>query len=298
MLNTAILGMLALALSAVAGQPSGQPPSKPAAPPKVALRDDAASEHLGWHLGVQAWTFRDRTAFEAIDTAARLGVRFIELFPGQLLGGDDPKAEVGPALSEAQRQALRDRLSSAGVHAMSYGVVGVRNDEAAARKHFEFVKSMGMPTLVAEPAVDARDLVSRLADEYQVRVAIHNHPKPSLYWNPDTLLEALAGRSALLGACADTGHWPRSGLRALDCLKKLEGHVIELHFKDIAKGNDRPWGTGESDALGMLTELKRQGFKGQVYIEYEIGQGAELEANVARCIEFFDSTARSLEAAR
>ena len=28
------------------------------------------------------------------------------------------------------------------------------------------------------------------------------------------------------GACADTGHWPRSGLVAVDCLKKLEGRKI------------------------------------------------------------------------
>ena len=38
-----------------------------------AVRDDAAAEKLGWRLGAQAWTFRDRTAFEAIATAHRLG---------------------------------------------------------------------------------------------------------------------------------------------------------------------------------------------------------------------------------
>ena len=43
-------------------------PQKPAPQAKTA-RDDAAAERLGLRLSVQAWTFRDRTAFEAIDTA-------------------------------------------------------------------------------------------------------------------------------------------------------------------------------------------------------------------------------------
>jgi sugar phosphate isomerase/epimerase len=178
---------------------------------------------------------------------------------------------------------------------MSYGVVTIK-EEGAARKHFEFVKTMGMRTLVCEPVPEARDTVSRLADEYGLSVAIHNHPKPSLYWNPDTVLEALKERSRGMGACADTGHWTRSGLRPVEALKKLEGRVIELHFKDVARGVDQIWGTGDSNARAMLEELKRQGFRGQVYVEYESGSGTELEANVARCVAFFDATARELAA--
>jgi hypothetical protein len=44
----------------------------------------------------------------------------------------------------------------------------------------------------------------------------------------------------------------------------------------------------------MLAELKRQGFRGLFSLEYEDGAGALLEANVARCIAFFDQTAREL----
>ena len=87
-------------------------------------------------------------------------------------------------------------------------------------------------------------------------MAIHDHPKPSHYWNPDTVLEAVKGRTPLMGACADTGHWLRSGLTPLDCIKKLEGRIISFHFKDLNKpGNDAhdvPWGTGVCDVPGML----------------------------------------------
>lgn len=257
-------------------------------------RDDAAAEKLGWRLGTQAWTFRDRTAFEAIDIAAKLGLHYIELYPGQALSLDEKQAKVGPELSETQRGALLKKLETSKVKAVSFGVVGLGKDEAEARKIFVFAKQMGLENLSCEPEPDAFELVDKLCNEYGINAAIHNHPKPSRYWNPDSVLEAIKGRSKRIGSCSDTGHWPRSGLVPVECLKKLEGHVIELHFKDISDGVDQPWGKGKGDARGMLAELKRQGFRGLIDIEYEDGEGAVLEANVARCIEFFDATAREL----
>jgi len=298
-MNVQVLSAVAatIGLSAVCfGQATAAGPAQPARPAPSAPRDDRAAESLGWRLGVQAWTFRDRTAFEAIETAGRLGLKYIELYPGQPLSPEDRASEVGPGLSGSQVDALKARLAGAGVRAMSYGVVGIVGDEGAARRQFEFVRAMGMATLVAEPPPEARDLAARLAGEYGIVVAIHNHPRPSIYWSPDAVLEAMNGGSPRLAACADTGHWTRSGLSAVDSLKKLVGHVAELHFKDVAGGRDTVWGTGESDAPGMLAELKRQGFRGPVYVEYEDGRGAELEANVQRCIEFFDEAARKLAA--
>ncbi|MBL8765058.1 MAG: sugar phosphate isomerase/epimerase [Phycisphaerae bacterium] len=259
-------------------------------------RDDSASESLGFRLGVQAWTFRDRTCFEAIDTARKLGLKYIEIFPGQSLSPEHPGAKVGHDMSREHREALKLKLLSSGVRAVSYGVVSPTKDEKATRAIFQFAKDMGLETITVEPEPDAWDLVAKLADEFSINAACHNHPKPSRYWDPQTVLDAVKGRSPRVGACADTGHWPRSGLVPVDCLKKYEGRIITLHFKDITDGEDRPWGTGKGDAKGILTELKRQGFKGVISVEYESGAGPELEANVKKCIEFFDATAAELAA--
>jgi len=257
-------------------------------------RDDSAAEILGWRLGVLAWTFRVRTAFEAIDTAAKLGLHYIELYPGQTYSLEHKDLKVGPELGEDMRVALQKHLADAKVKAVSFGVVGFSKDEKEARKIFEFAKELGLENLSCEPEPDAYELVDKLCNEYGINAAIHNHPKPSRYWDPAIVLEALKGRSKRMGSCSDTGHWPRSGLVPVECLKKLEGHIIELHFKDIEGGVDKPWGTGKGDAKGMLAELKRQGFRGLFSLEYEDGEGSPLEANAARCIEFFDATAREL----
>jgi sugar phosphate isomerase/epimerase len=286
-----LVALLIGAAMVTAGQ--GAPPQeKPA-------RDDAAAEKLGWQLGAQAWTFRDRGAFEAIEAAHRLGLRYIELYPGQKLSADHADVKVGPGMGSAWIDALRKKLESEHVRAMSFGVVDMKNDERALRPLFEFGRELGLKNLSAEPDFDAFELVDRLAAEYQIRIALHNHPRPSRYWNPDIVLEHVQGRSKWIGSCSDTGHWTRGGLKPVDCLKKLEGRVIELHFKDLNEfGNpdavDVPWGTGKSDARGILAELKRQEFRGLISVEYETGAGEEVERNVARCVAFFDQTAREL----
>jgi sugar phosphate isomerase/epimerase len=259
-------------------------------------RDDTAAEKLGWRLAVQAWTFRDRTAFEAIDATRALGVKYIELYPGQPLSPEKRDIQVGPALSAADAEALRAKLKGSAVRAVNYGVVKFTRDESAARKVFEFARGMGMETITCEPEPDAWDMLERLAEEFGINLAVHDHPKPSRYWSPQAVLDAVKGRSKRLGACADTGHWVRSGLVPAECLQQLEGRTISLHFKDVAKGEDRPWGTGEGDARAMLRELRRQGFRGVFSLEYETGAGKELEADAARCVAFFDAFARTLVA--
>jgi sugar phosphate isomerase/epimerase len=142
------------------------------------------------------------------------------------------------------------------------------------------------------------DVVEKLAKEYNIKVAIHNHPGPkNFYWKPETVLAAVNGRSPLLGACADVGHYVRSGLDPIECLKKLEGRVLALHFKDLneksPKAHDVPWGTGISNAKAMMAELKRQGFKGAFCVEYE-HNWENSAPEIAECVKFFNATCAAL----
>jgi sugar phosphate isomerase/epimerase len=139
------------------------------------------------------------------------------------------------------------------------------------------------------------DILDKLSTEYGIRIAIHNHPTT---WPPDKVLEATKDRGKLLGSCSDTGHWMRADHVPVDTLKMLEGRVQHLHFKDLnefgLKAHDLPWGTGRGDAKGMLAELKRQGYKGYLSIEYEFGDLDHLDASLPKCVEFFDKTMTEL----
>jgi sugar phosphate isomerase/epimerase len=100
-----------------------------------------------------------------------------------------------------------------------------------------------------------------------------------------------------LGACADVGHYVRSGLEPVDCLKKLEGRLIALHFKDLnersLQAHDVPWGTGISNVKGMLAELKRQKFKGAICIEYEHNWENSVP-EIAESVKFFNAAVAEL----
>ena len=114
--------------------------------------------------------------------------------------------------------------------------------------------------------------IDSLAGVYGIKVAIHNHWRGmSAYWHPDSVVAALKNHPNF-GACADLGHWPKSGINPLEAIKKLSGHIIAIHLKDIAAFNnpalkDVPAGTGVVDFPAIFAELKKQNFKGHIYIE-------------------------------
>jgi len=257
------------------------------------------AEKLGWRLGCQAWSFNKFTLFEAIDKTASLGLKYIEAYPGQALSKDRSQIKVDESLTPDARKDLRKKLNDCGVKLVNYGVCNLSQKEDESRKTFDFAKDLGMETIVSEPAEQAMEMLDRLCAEYKMNIAIHNHPKfaHAHYWNPDTVLKACQGCSHRIGACADTGHWVRSGLDPLESLKKLEGRIVSLHFKDLnQKGpdaHDVPWGTGVCDVRAMLAELHRQKVKAVFSIEYEHNWDNSLP-DIARCVEYIDKIAAEL----
>src|SRR5699024_10305270 len=99
-------------------------------------------------------------------------------------------------------------------------------------EYFRFAKEMELSNLSMEPVMEQIPLVSELADKYKVNVGLHNHPKPTRYWHPDSVLTAIKGMSPRIGATADVGHWLESGMDPIPQLNRLEGNIKEFHLKD------------------------------------------------------------------
>jgi sugar phosphate isomerase/epimerase len=260
-----------------------------------------SADKLGWQLAVHSYTFQKFPIAEAIDKTAALGVKYMSISGSVLLA---PSNRVGTvSLSPAQRQAIDDKLAADGFgRFVNMGVVQLPADEAKSRQVFEFAKQWGIGVLVAEPETNALDTVEKLCKEYNIRVAIHDHPKGhSIYWNPDAVLAAIRGRTPLMGACADVGHWLRSGLDPLECLKKLDGHIICLHFKDLnemgPQAHDVPWGTGVGKTKELMAELQRQNFHGAFCVEYEY-HWENSSPEIAQCVKFFNATCDELAAGK
>lgn len=262
-------------------------------------QEQTPAEKLGWQLAIHSYTFQKFSIFDAIDKSAALGVKYMSISGSLMLDGSNRITTVD--LSDADRAAIDKKLRADGFgNFVNIGVVQLPADEAKSRKVFEFAKKWGINILVSEPEFNALDTVEKLCKEYNIKVAIHEHPKGrSIYWNPDTVLQAIKGRTPLMGACADVGHWMRSGLDPLECIKKLDGHIICLHFKDLNElgpnAHDVPWGTGVGKSKEIMAELKRQHFHGAFCVEYEY-HWTNSSPEIAQCVKFWNDTCAELAA--
>lgn len=267
---------------------------------KMSAKSDSTKDvYCGWRLGTQAYSFNIFTFYEAVDKTASLGLGWVEAYPGQRFSKERPDAKFHHTMSVELRAEVKKKLESAGVTLVNYGVVDLPNNEAECRKVFDFARDMGIETIVSEPKPEAFDLIDRLCQEYEINMAVHNHPTPSRYWDPETVLRVCGGRSGRIGACADTGHWMRSGINPLEGLKMLEGRIISLHFKDLNEFGNRDahdvvWGTGLADVKALLGELNRQNFKGVFSVEYEHNWENSVP-DIRQCVEYFNKVADKLE---
>jgi sugar phosphate isomerase/epimerase len=233
--------------------------------------DSVIGSTAGFKLGVQMWTFRMFSFSDALDKVDSSGIKNIEAFIGQKLGGD-MQGSYGPDMSKQTIDKLKQLLQKKGIHIVAMGVIVPKN-KAEWIRTFDLAKELGLSYITAEPIKSQWDMVDSLAGAYGIRVAIHDHPKPNMYWSPDSVLAAIQGHPHI-GSCADIGHWARNGLNPVDCLKKLQGHVFGVHLKDVVqfdnpKAEDTLVSKGVIDLPAVLAELKRQNFNGMLSIEHE-----------------------------
>ena len=244
----------------------------------------------GFLIGPQAYSFNRFSFFEAVDKAKEAGASVIEAFPGQRLSPDDKRPFNHDAPPEVWAKA-KMKLTNTGVRLVNYGVVSMGSTEAEMRKVFDFATVMGIPCVTTEPAQEEDfALLDKLVKEYDIKVAVHNHPKPSKYWDPNYLAKCLEGRDPRIGACADTGHWMRSGVKPMEALKILEGRNLSSHLKDLnefgnPEAHDVHFGTGQVGMKEILDEFRRQGFCGNVSLEYEYNWDNNV-GDIAACIDF------------
>jgi len=255
-----------------------------------------AYKQNGFAIGTQAYSFNRFSVFEAIEKTAEAGGKVIEFFPGQRLTKDEPKQGAKTVLHhnapEEVLMKVEAKLKQHGIKAVNYGVVGGK-DEAEWRKIFEFAKRMGLYGITTEDDKKL-DIIEPLVKEFDIRVGIHDHPRrpndPSYkVWDPHYIVEVTKNRDARIGACADTGHWQTSGLDPLYCIKVLKGRVISAHLKDKTEfgpqAHEVPTGTGVGRMALVLAELKKQGFEGNISIEFEYNWDHSVP-EVKQCIDF------------
>lgn len=242
---------------------------------QVKETDYAAVRIKKFPVAMQCWTYRGYTFLEAIEKTRTLGIDYVQAFPGQRLSKELPASVMfHHQMSEEHLKLVREKLGTLKMDVVAYGVVDTGRTEEEMRRVFDFAKKLGIRVIVTEPKDEDYPILDKLVKEYNIRIAVHNHPEPSKYAHPATALRYLQGLDERIGVCADTGHWMRGNLKPVECLRLLQGRIIDVHLKDrsdfgIRKAEDVSFGSGKADIKTILAELTLQDYDGFLTIEYE-----------------------------
>ena len=251
-----------------------------------------------WKFGVALWTFHDVNFPTSLDKVDSAGLVYIEPNTFHDAGPEFKDSTIGQ-LSMASIDKLKQMIVAKNLKVESLYIVG-DSTIASWKKQFDIAKEFGVEYVTTEPPLNMWNSLDSLAGVYGIKIAIHDHWLGfSHYWNPDTTLMALQGHPNFY-VCADLGHWPKSGINPLDAVKKLSGHIINVHFKDIAAYNDPALkdvvtGTGVVDFPAIFAELKKQGFNGHIYIERDSTEPGGNVASVMREVNYYNEEVGKLK---
>jgi len=216
-------------------------------------------------LGIQIYSLRGYPVDAALGHVKDLGLRLVEFYPQMFPITDDTAAIA----------AMRRQLADLGLAISGFGVVRFTNDAAANRRVFDFLKAAGIRIVGADPDPDSFASLDDLVAEFDIRVAIHNHGPTHRYNKVLDVLAAIERHDRRIGACADLGHYIRSGEKPVDVIRALTGRLYGVHLKDFATMEDKARGVilgqGHIDLPAVFAALERSGFPadGALSIEYE-----------------------------
>ena len=236
---------------------------------------DAASP---WKLGIQLYSLRGYPVATALERAKALGFEAVECFSGML-----------PIAVDNSVSLMRDKVRDLGLVISAAFVGGFTKDATANRRLFEYGKLLGVRTLVGDPAPDSFDSLDGLVKEFDMQVAIHNHGPGHRYNKAIDVLRAIEKRDERIGACADIGHFIRSGERPVEVIRLLAGRLYGIHLKDFAemKGNAKGvvLGKGHIDVPTFFEALAQAKFPadGALSLEYEESPADPLDA-IRECV--------------
>jgi sugar phosphate isomerase/epimerase len=221
----------------------------------------ADSEYGPFKMGLQSYSLR---GYQPIDAALAqtkvLGLHYWEAYAAHVPLTTDP----------AQVKEILDKLKAADVKVLAHGVTRFTSDAAANRKVFEAAKALGIQTISADPDPNSFDSLDMLVQEFKINIGIHNHGPGHRYDKLQQVVDALKDRHPRVGACADLGHFLRSGEESVQVIETLGKRVHGVHLKDVKnKTQFTILGKGDMDLVGVLRALKKLKYNQVLALEYE-----------------------------
>lgn len=263
------------------------------------LRAQETGPAASVQIGVQSYSFRDRSLDAAIDGMKTVGLTACELWQGHVEPKDVSREELRTWRLRTPLSTftdIRSKFSQAGIALNAYNL-SFRDDfsDEEMARGFEMARALGVPVMTASANPDVVRRVATYAERAKMRVGMHNHSdiKPSEFATPDDLTHALAV-SPMIAVNLDIGHFTAANFDAAAFLREHHDRIVTLHIKDRGRnqGPAVPFGKGDAPIREVLQMLRDQRWAIPANIEYEY-KGADTVAEVKRCLDYCRSALRA-----
>jgi sugar phosphate isomerase/epimerase len=230
-------------------------------------------------LGMASYTLREFSLEDTIKMTKRLGLKRIALKSFHL-----------PLESSTDEiKMIAKTVRDAGLDLYGCGVVYMKTEEEV-HNAFNYAKAAGINTIIGVPNHEFLDLVNQKVQEYDIKLAIHNHgPGDELYPGPASVYEKVKDLDPRMGLCIDIGHTERIAVNPAEAIVKFADRLHDVHLKDVtestADGKTIEIGRGVIEIPQVLRALLKINYTGTVAFEYEKDKKNPL-AGVAECVGY------------
>jgi type 1 glutamine amidotransferase len=184
---------------------------------------NAAAKLMGWKVTARGDAFGQLSFSEAIAKADAAGLAFVE---GSSIQKVSPRISknLDDNLSAEEAAVVTGRLQALNLHMAAYRVDSIPSSENAARKLFDFAKSLGAETIVVASNPASLSAIDKLAGESGINVAIAGGKDLKV------ALNAVKDASPRVGVSADAGSLTQKN--ALEALPGLKDRLMVLNVDD------------------------------------------------------------------
>jgi type 1 glutamine amidotransferase/sugar phosphate isomerase/epimerase len=245
-----------------------------------------AAPPTSWFVAVPLESLGAATFFEAMDKQDPLYILSVEASSAQRVS-PEIRGLLDYHLASKDLEAVKAKLTAS--HAeriVAYRVPSLGADEAESRKVFEFAKSLNVVTIVPENTSGSLGVIDKLANEYDINVALS---KPA---DPQGLLKAVDGLSNKVGAAVDTGSWLEQGIKPADGLSILKDRIVAVRLRDRSapgkQGHNVTLGKGSAGIPAFLTAMYKAGVKPS-FVSVEYTGSGDPAADLAKSLDGFDA---------
>ena len=243
-------------------------------------------------IGVQSYSFRDRSLADAIAGMEKLGLRSCELWqdhvePRKLPREDRRRWRETVSLDHFHH--IREQLAQASIVLSAYNI-SIKDDfsDAEIERAFDMTAALGAPLITSSSNTATVARIAPAAERRKIVVAMHNHSRidPIEFATAKSLTDAMA-KSRYISVNLDVGHFTATNEDAVAFLKQHHGRIVTLHIKDRRRdqGPHVPLGNGDAPVAAVLKLVRDSHWPIPLNLEYEY-QGGDTIEEVRKMLDY------------